>query len=115
MIRVYHHPLVIIRDKEGGPTKRYEDGVPFKAIVWPATSKLQATQYGNEINRIMNVRVDGSYTIRFDEQLQTNIYKINNILLKENDGIRIHSANKPDYKIISIKPYDHLLMEVKKL
>lgn len=113
--QIYHHPLKVSKDNEGGPNKSYEQGNALYAIVWPATSKLQIAQYGNEINRIQNVKLEGKYTVSYDETLNTEVYRIGDALVKENDGVRLHSEEKPDYYIISIKPYRNLMLEVKKL
>lgn len=113
--QIYHHPLKVSKDNEGGPSKNYEQGNALYAIVWPATSKLQIAQYGNEINRIQNVKLEGKYAVCYDETLNTEVYQVGDVLLKENDGIRLHAEEKPDYYIISIKPYRNLMLEVKKL
>lgn len=113
--QIYHHPLKVSKDNEGGPSKSYEQGNALYAIVWPATSKLQIAQYGNEINRIQNVKLEGKYTVSYDETLNTEVYQVGDVLLKENDGIRLHAEEEPDYYIISIKPYRNLMLEVKKL
>lgn len=115
MQTIYHHNLIVTKDGEGVPVKSYSAGKSLDAIVWPATSKLQIEQYGNEIHRVKNVKLDGKYEVSYDDALGIELFKINGVLLKENDGIRIHSKEKPDYKIVSIKPYEHLLLEVKKL
>lgn len=114
-IQIYHHPLKVSKDNEGGPSKSYEQGNALYAIVWPATSKLQIAQYGNEINRIQNVKLEGRYTVSYDAMLNTEVYQIEDVMLKENDGIRLHAEEKPDYYIISIKPHRNLMLEVKKL
>ena len=115
MKTIHHHRLTMTKDGEGVPVKTYSPGTSLDAIVWPATNKLQIEQYGNEINRVMNVKLDGKYEVSYDDDLQVELFKIKGVLLKENDGIRIYSKDKPDYKIVSIKPYEHLLLEVKKL
>ncbi len=113
--QIYHHPLKVSKDNEGGPSKSYEPGKALYAIVWPAASKLQIAQYGNEINRIQNVKLEGKYAVAYEETLNTEVYLIGDVLLKENDGIRLHAEENPDYYIISIKPYKNLMLEVKKL
>ncbi len=114
-IQIYHHPLKVGKDNEGGPNKSYGTGKGLYAIVWPAASKLQIAQYGNEINRIQNIKLEGKYTVTYDEGLGTEVYRIGDVLLKENDGIRLYEEEKPDYYIISIKTYKNLMLEVKKL
>jgi len=85
-------------------------------VVWPAGGKLQAEIYGQRLNYICNCKVDGAYTIENDED-GTLRYKFNGFGLKEGDGICIYAGedSKPDYKIIAIKPYKPLYMEVEKI
>lgn len=113
--QIHHHPLTVTKDNEGVPEKKYAEGTPLQAIVWPASGKLQIAQYGNEIDKVLNVKIEKKYEVSYDEELGIEVYSIGDIRLKENDGIRIHATKGPDYKIISIKPYNHLLLEVKKL
>ena len=83
--------------------------------VWPASGKLQTEQYGNRLNYIQNCKIDGEYKILYKNG--KTIYKFREFSLCEGDGICLYSGkdNEPDYKIISIKPYRPLYMEVEKL
>lgn len=115
--QIHLHPLTVTKDAEGVPNKNYVEGIPLHAIVWPATSKLQIEQYGNEINRVLNVKLEGKYLISREEESGVEVFQIGigDVRLRENDGIRIHAKDKPDYCIVSIKPYRQLLLEVKRL
>lgn len=96
----YLKKKTVIEDGEGGKYPSYSDTpIELKANIWPASGKLQAEIYGERLNYIMNMLYDGS------EQLV------------EGDGICVFvdSNSKPDYKIISIKPYSHKLIELEKI
>lgn len=90
----------VINDGEGG---KYEDfsnsSIEIKANIWPATGELQAQIYGEKLKYINNMLYDGS------------------IDLNEGDGICVYvdKESKPDYKIISIKRFSHLKIELEKI
>ncbi|WP_404989286.1 hypothetical protein [Clostridium culturomicium] len=93
---------ILIEDNEGGKYTGYsEEAIEIKASISPASGKLQAEIYGERLNYILNMLYDG------------------NIELKEGDGICYTtyaiSTKTPDYKIISIKPYSHLMVELEKI
>ena len=89
---------IVIEDEEGGKYAGYsEDFIEIQANIWPASGKLQAEIYGERLNYISNMLYDG------------------NEELIEGDGICVFTQDVPDYKIISIKPYSHKLIELEKI
>lgn len=90
----------MIEDDEAGKYEGFEEkGIDIKANIYPATGKIQAEIYGQRLKYIMNMLYDGKYH------------------LKEGDGICVYvdKDSKPDYKIISIKHYSHLFIELEKI
>lgn len=90
----------VIEDDEGGKYPGYsETPIEIEANIWPASGKLQAEIYGERLNYISNMLYDG------------------NEELIEGDGIcvMVGASNQPDYRIISIKPYSHKLIELEKI
>ena len=89
----------VIEDNEGGKYPGYSEPIEIQANIYPASGKLQAEIYGERLNYILNMLYDG----------QEN--------LNEGDGICVYSTkdSKPDYKIISIKTYSHLFIELEKI
>lgn len=90
----------IIDDDEGNVYEDYSNGsIEIKANIYPASGKLQAEIYGERLNYIFNMLYDGPEK------------------LNEGDGICVFvdKDSKPDYKIISIKPYSHQLIELEKI
>ena len=88
------------RDKEGGSITEYAEPVEIKATIWPAGGRVQSEMYGDRLSYIKNMEYGGS------EEMQ------------EGDGICVCVGpdEKPDYKIISIKPeYNPKVMELEKL
>ena len=86
-------------DNEGNVYADYSEPIEIKANIYPASGKLQAEMYGERLNYIFNMLYDGPWK------------------LKEGDGICVFvdKDSKPDYKIISIKPYSHQLIELEKI
>lgn len=90
----------VIEDNEGGKYPGYsEASIEIQANIYPASGKLQAEIYGERLNYILNMLYDGQESIN------------------EGDGICVYASkdNEPDYKIISIKRYRHLFIELEKI
>lgn len=104
---------IVTKDSEGVPEITYGNAVELHGEVWPATSRLQIETYGNRINGIMNVRIQGAYEIVMDGNVTG--YRFGAGTIHEGDGVCINSASVPDYKVISIKPYKPLRMEIERL
>lgn len=90
----------ILKDTEGGKYDSYSDvPIEIKANIWPASGKIQAEIYGERLKYINNMLYDG------------------NVELVEGDGICVYvtKESKPDYRIISIKRFSHLKIELEKI
>ena len=96
----YLKKKISLTDAEGGKYYTYSStATEIMANIWPASGKLQAEIYGQRLNYILNMLYDGAEE------------------LKEGDGICVYvpSTSDPDYKVISIKPYSHKLIELEKI
>lgn len=111
-----HRKAIPGKDKEGNSYIEYGLPSSFDAEVWPAGGKLQAELYGQRVNRIQNCRIDGGYEVASDEKGRVS-YQIGDMTLREGDGICLYVRGScdPDYKIIAIRPYQFLTLEVEKL
>lgn len=89
----------VIEDNEGGKYPGYSEPIEIQANIYPASGKLQAEIYGERLNYILNMLYDGLET------------------LKEGDGMCVYVSkeSEPDYKVISIKRYSHLFIELEKI
>ena len=78
---------------------------------------MQAQQYGERLNYIRNMRISGKYEIKPDEKGRLHYILEDGTDIQESDGICLFVGKDatPDYKIISIKPYSILRLEVEKL
>ncbi|WP_207706211.1 hypothetical protein [Clostridium sp. HBUAS56017] len=91
---------VTTQDGEGGKYEDFEDSsIIIEANIWPASGKVQAEIYGEKLKYINNMLYDGP------------------VKLNEGDGICVYvpKESKPDYKIISIKTFSHLKIELEKI
>lgn len=96
----YLKKKIVIEDNEGGKYPGYsEEALEIQANIYPATGKLQAEIYGERLNYILNMLCDGPESIN------------------EGDGICVYVPKDkgPDYKVISIKRYSHLFVELEKI
>lgn len=95
----YLKKQTLIEDDEGGKYPGYSEGIEINANISPASGRLQAEIYGERLNYILNML--------YDEDAE----------IVEGDGICVYVSkdNEPDYKVISIKRYSHLVIELEKI
>lgn len=101
MMKKYHlRKRIPKRTSEGGSYNEYAEAVEIEATIWPAGGRIQAEMYGERLSYIKNMEYGGAEA------------------MQEGDGICVFVGpeDKPDYKIISIKPeYNPKLMELEAL
>lgn len=105
----------VAKDNEGVPVISFGEPVEVKGEVWPATSKRQIETYGDRINDIANVHIQGQYTIA--EQNGAVAVLADDITLELGDGFYIFRDKDeptPDYIILSITEYQPLKLEVER-
>lgn len=113
----YHKKRITQKDKEGGTYDTYSSSPSvFAAEVWPASGKTQAEMYGERLKYIQNVRIDGAYTVQTDGKGIVHYLFPDGADFAESDGLCLFCGKDedPDYKIISIRPYRFLRLEVEK-
>lgn len=103
---------VSAQDEEFNTYEEWTTPTEFYANIYPATSKLQTELYGERINNIMNMLIDGCYNITSDGNKLT--YHFRDFSISEGDGICVYGEDV-DYKVISIKPYSHLQCEIERI
>lgn len=114
--RYSHRQAIPKKDNEGNSYVEYGSPASFEAEVWPAGGKLQVEMYGQRVNQIQNCRINGTYEVVTDEKGRVS-YWIGHMEIREGDGIclNVQESNEPDYRIISIRPYRYLTLEVERL
>jgi len=108
----------VITDGEGGKYPGYSvTPVEIKANIFPAGGKLQAEIYGERLNYILNMLYDDPYITEVRDKVLYYISQNSKVEFCEGGGICVYvsSSSEPDYKIISIKPYGHLVLELEKI
>ena len=113
----FHKKMSVKKDREGGTSEEYGTASSVSGEIWPASGKAQAEQYGQRLNYIRNVRMQGSYKIQADEKGRLHYILEDGTDVEERDGICLYVAadQSPDYRIISIKPYRFLTLEVERI
>ena len=73
--------------------------------------------YGERLSYIRNLRIDGKYVITTDRKGKEHYIFSDGLDIAESDGLCLYVERnaKPDYKIISIKPYKPLRLEAEKI
>ena len=113
----YHRKKIVKKDSEGSTYEEYGAASPFSGESWPASGKVQAQQYGQRLGYIRNLKIAGDYTIEPDKEGKLHYILDNGIDLMELDGICLFSGGnaRPDYKIVAVKPYRFLTLEVERI
>jgi hypothetical protein len=106
----------VAKDNEGVPVITFGEPVEVKGEVWPATSKRQIETYGDRINDIANIHIQGQYTIAEQNGAVVAVLA-DDITLELGDGFYIFRDKDeptPDYIILSITEYQPLKLEVER-
>jgi hypothetical protein len=114
---IFFRKRVSEKDKEGSSYETWGAAFPVMAEIWLASGKVQAQQYGERLSYIRNVRLEGDYIITGDAKGRAMYKTTSGLNIQEGDGIclYVNPKNEPDYRIISIKPYRPLKMEIEKI
>jgi len=107
---------VLEKDNEGNTYEDFGGALPFRAEVWPAGGKVQAEMYGQRLQYIRNCKIEGSYSVEVDSKGQVR-YRFKDMLVTELDGVCVDVLADvgPDYRIIAIRPYKPLRLELEKI
>lgn len=72
--------------------------------------------YGQRVNQIQNCRINAAYDTVTDEKGRVG-YRIGYMTIREGDGIclNVSENHEPDYRIIAIRPYRYLTLEVERI
>ena len=89
----YHRKRMVKKDREGSTYEEYSAASSFLGESWPASGKVQAQQYGQRLGYIRNVKIDGGYAIKPDENGRLHYILDNGIDLMESacSSVRILS------------------------
>lgn len=106
----------VAKDSEGVPVITFGEPVEVKGEVWPATSKRQIETYGDRINDIANVHIQGQYDIAEQNGAVVAVLD-DDITLALGDGFYVYRDKDeptPDFIILSITEYQPLKLEVER-
>ena len=116
-MRLRRNRLIECNHRRAIPVTTIEYGTPssFFAEMWAGGGKLQAERYGIRLPNIRNLRLDGDYR-EIMENGEVRYEFDGGFSVSVNDGICIYSApdQEPDYKVVAVYPYGHLVLEVER-
>lgn len=112
----YWRSRISKKDKEGSSYEEWGQAISFQGECWPASGRIQAQQYGERLPYIRNIRIEGKYVMCTDKKGHVTYDFGKGLQIRESDGICLYVEKDmdPDYKILSIKPYRPLRMEVER-
>lgn len=87
---------VINKDSEGNRIVTYEEKSSVKADIHYISGQLQATMYGERLQYMLEMICNANEDIQ------------------ESDAISVN-GDKPDYKVVTIKHYNFLVIELEKI
>ena len=107
---------IVTKDSEGVPIESFETAFERSAEVWPAGGRRQIEQYGDRINNIANVRVQGKYSV-VSEATHITIDFGDGKTITPGDGVCIFvdGSKDPDYRVLAITPTRPVHMEVERM
>lgn len=105
---------VVEKDNEGGTCEIFSRVGTVKAVIWPASGRVQAATYGERLNQVVNIELDGHYKVQGGESVPEYILD-GGLIIKEGDGVSMSGNEQPEFQIISIKPYGHVRMEAERI
>ena len=110
---VYVRPWGKVKDNEGAVTNGYGDPFEAKATIQPLGGQIAAAEYGETLKYMLSMKVNDSRVITFNDKAYV---QVKNGVITEKDGVCVYvaSTEKPDYEVISIKPWDIPVLELKK-
>ena len=105
----------VTKDSEGVPCVIWGEAAQLKCEIWPAGGQLQSRTYGDRVNNMLNVKVMGAFNVIDEDGHEA--YRNGDTVLSEGDGLCVYRGpnDEPDYRIISIRPYTPLRLEVERL
>lgn len=102
----------VTKDTEGVTLETYGTAFTLVGEKWQASGQLMAETYGERINNMFNVRIEGNYTKSLVNGVET--YTFGNNSLKVGDAMCIGGTDA-NFRIISIKDEKPLRMTVEKI
>lgn len=94
----YHRKRIVKKDREGSTYEEYGVASSFSGESWQASGKVQAQQYGQKLGYIRNVKIDGGYTVKPDENGRLHYILDNGADLMELDGICLYGIEERLYQ-----------------
>jgi len=112
----YVRQRFVTHDSEGVPIESWGPAIELKGEVWPASDRRAIESYGDRINGIQSVWLQGQYVLQFEGKVNRAFLREPNYLLSLGDGLCIEAGptDEPDYQVVSFTPYGLLKLEIER-
>jgi len=111
---VYIRPWSPKKDDEGCITDDYKESFGVKASIQPLSGQIAATEYGVKLQYMLQMKINNVkiVTINGKASIQGK-----NGVISEKDGVCVYvpQSEKPDYEVISIKPWVIPVIELQRV
>lgn len=111
----YFGQRIVTKNTEGVPSSTFGTPISLQGELWPATSQRQIEQYGDRIQNVANMRVEGTYDIVMDGRV-VSVVMNNGLTITPGDGVWVYAptTEEPDYQVNSFTQYYPLRLEVER-
>lgn len=108
---LWHKKRTVQKNSEGTAKTTYGDPNPVSGYSWSAGGQVQASQYGDSLPYVRNIRLESPYTTNVENGVMHYVLSDGTDIV-EKDLMVIDGM---DYEIRAIRPERHLYMEVVKI
>lgn len=111
----YIRPRSVKKDDEGVPSEVFGSAFPVRGEIWPATSTRQIETYGDRIKNISNMRIVSRFTLQLLNNVPVLILP-GDLLIRPGDGLCVLAGPEdlPDFRVLSITPYEPVKLEIER-
>ena len=112
----YATSRILTADNEGVNSVSWGEPFEVRGEIWKANSTRQIAEYGDRIENVANMYVEGKYTITLENKAPKVTFSNGNVL-RPNDGVYVYADTDgdPDYVIRTIEPCPVLMLEVERI
>lgn len=100
--------MTVKKDKEGSTSEEYGAASSVTGESWPASGEVQVEQYGQKLNYIRNIRIQGNYKIQTDGKSRLHYILEDGTDIEERDGF-VYMWQQISFQTIGSYPSNHIV------